>query len=300
MRLYQEGMLERARKYMGMPATSPQRPGAHGPGDANGGPPPPPGAPALRTPSGALPGGGPAGAGAPRGLGLENGGPGGAGLEGLSDVDRRQRELYARQQQLLREQRSADQEKLLACISGARAAGTALTLNPFCMAWRVVGVQAGRFDGADQERLLAGQPRRAQRSARGRRGAPGRARARGGCASLVPSPHGGPVRVRLSFRFYGFRALYADGARGAQRTWASTAAGRWRRWSSSAAACSGARSRRTAPCCSTRRATRARAARARPLAPRPAPPSAACCCRARRARPGTRAPPTGCNLAHGL
>jgi len=121
-RLYQEGMLERARKYMGMPATSPQRPGPHAPGDANGGAPPPPGAPALRMPSGALPGGGPAGPGAPRGLGLENGGPGGAGLEGLSDVDRRQRELYVRQQQLLREQRSADQEKLLACISGARAA----------------------------------------------------------------------------------------------------------------------------------------------------------------------------------
>ena len=31
-------------------------------------------------------------------------------------MDRRQRELYAKQQQLLREQRTADQEKLLAAI----------------------------------------------------------------------------------------------------------------------------------------------------------------------------------------
>lgn len=38
----------------------------------------------------------------------------------ISEMDRRQRELYAKQQQLLREQRSQDQEKLLACISGAR------------------------------------------------------------------------------------------------------------------------------------------------------------------------------------
>lgn len=42
-----------------------------------------------------------------------------AGLDGLSDVDRKQRELYTRQQQLLREQRTADQEKLLATISGS-------------------------------------------------------------------------------------------------------------------------------------------------------------------------------------
>lgn len=39
----------------------------------------------------------------------------------MSEMDRRQRELYAKQQQLLREQRSQDQEKLLACISGANA-----------------------------------------------------------------------------------------------------------------------------------------------------------------------------------
>ena len=32
-------------------------------------------------------------------------------------MDRRQRELYAKQQQLLREQRTADQEKLLAAIA---------------------------------------------------------------------------------------------------------------------------------------------------------------------------------------
>lgn len=36
----------------------------------------------------------------------------------MSDVDRKQRELYTRQQQLLREQRTADQERLLATVSG--------------------------------------------------------------------------------------------------------------------------------------------------------------------------------------
>ena len=39
-------------------------------------------------------------------------------LDGMSEVDRKQRELYTRQQQLLREQRTADQERLLATISG--------------------------------------------------------------------------------------------------------------------------------------------------------------------------------------
>ena len=43
---------------------------------------------------------------------------GAAGLDGMSDVDRKQRELYTRQQQLLREQRTADQERLLATVSG--------------------------------------------------------------------------------------------------------------------------------------------------------------------------------------
>ena len=42
----------------------------------------------------------------------------GASTEPLSEMDRRQRELYAKQQQLLREQRTADQEKLLAAIGG--------------------------------------------------------------------------------------------------------------------------------------------------------------------------------------
>lgn len=51
-------------------------------------------------------------AGGPR----ENGeGPDGAGL---SEMDRRQREIYNKQQQLLRDQRTADQEKLLLSISG--------------------------------------------------------------------------------------------------------------------------------------------------------------------------------------
>ena len=44
----------------------------------------------------------------------------------MSEVDRKQRELYTRQQQLLREQRTADQEKLLATISGLLVA----QLNP--------------------------------------------------------------------------------------------------------------------------------------------------------------------------
>ena len=47
-------------------------------------------------------------------------------LDGMSEVDRKQRELYTRQQQLLREQRTADQEKLLATISGLLVA----QLNP--------------------------------------------------------------------------------------------------------------------------------------------------------------------------
>lgn len=40
------------------------------------------------------------------------------GPGGESEMDRRQRELYVKQQQLLREQRAADQERLLTAISG--------------------------------------------------------------------------------------------------------------------------------------------------------------------------------------
>ena len=36
----------------------------------------------------------------------------------LNEVEKRQRELQTKQQQLLREQRTADQEKLLSCITG--------------------------------------------------------------------------------------------------------------------------------------------------------------------------------------
>ncbi len=39
-------------------------------------------------------------------------------IDALSDVDRRQKELYSRQQQLLREQRSQDQQHLLNAIAG--------------------------------------------------------------------------------------------------------------------------------------------------------------------------------------
>lgn len=42
----------------------------------------------------------------------------GADSAGLSEMDRRQREIYNKQQQLLRDQRTADQEKLLVSISG--------------------------------------------------------------------------------------------------------------------------------------------------------------------------------------
>jgi myosin-5 len=42
----------------------------------------------------------------------------GAGMEALSEMDRRQRELYSKQQQLLREQRTADQERLLTALRG--------------------------------------------------------------------------------------------------------------------------------------------------------------------------------------
>ena len=53
-------------------------------------------------------------------------------LDGMSDVDRKQRELYTRQQQLLREQRTADQEKLLSTISGLQAPSLCPTLQLVC------------------------------------------------------------------------------------------------------------------------------------------------------------------------
>ncbi|CAL8460835.1 g366 [Coccomyxa elongata] len=98
------GMLERARKYMGMPA-SPGRP-LPGIPDSNGST--PPGLPSsMRTPPTM---GAPLG---PRPTGsLENG-----DVAHLNEVERRQRELQSKQQQLLREQRTADQEKLLSCIT---------------------------------------------------------------------------------------------------------------------------------------------------------------------------------------
>lgn len=50
----------------------------------------------------------------------------------MSDVDRKQRELYTRQQQLLREQRTADQEKLLSTISGVQSFACSLTSSIWC------------------------------------------------------------------------------------------------------------------------------------------------------------------------
>jgi len=97
--------MERMRKYITIPNSPiPMR------ADANGN--------AVGAyPAGAGPRGPPA-AGMP-GRARENGDASVDG-GGLSEMDRRQREIYNKQQQLLREQRSADQEKLLACISGAR------------------------------------------------------------------------------------------------------------------------------------------------------------------------------------
>eukprot|EP00951_Prasinocladus_malaysianus_P048537 scaffold659661_cov48-Prasinocladus_malaysianus.AAC.1 len=37
---------------------------------------------------------------------------------GLTDIDKKQRDLEAKRQQLLKEQKAADQEKLLQCIAG--------------------------------------------------------------------------------------------------------------------------------------------------------------------------------------
>jgi len=68
----------------------------------------------------------------------------------LSEVDRRQRELYTKQQLLLREQRTADQEKLLAALASASDLGFTPGINggaPFaavlvfrcCLQWRAFG-----------------------------------------------------------------------------------------------------------------------------------------------------------------
>ena len=97
------GVMERMRKYITIPNSPiPMR------ADANG------------NAVGAYPANrGPLTAGMAAGRARENGDASVDG-GGLSEMDRRQREIYNKQQQLLREQRSADQEKLLACISGAR------------------------------------------------------------------------------------------------------------------------------------------------------------------------------------
>jgi len=67
----------------------------------------------------------------------------GAAPAPLSEVDRRQRELYTRQQLLLREQRSADQDRLLAAIAGEGLGFTpqgrplaALLVFRCCLQWK--------------------------------------------------------------------------------------------------------------------------------------------------------------------
>ncbi|CAL5219117.1 g891 [Coccomyxa viridis] len=119
------GMLERARKYMGMPAS----PGGRLPGmpEVNGALP----GHIMRTPPSM---GAPLG---PRASGsLENG-----DSAHLNEVERRQRELQSKQQQLLREQRSADQEKLLACITedlgfNMNRPVAALVIFRSCLQWK--------------------------------------------------------------------------------------------------------------------------------------------------------------------
>ena len=72
---------------------------------------------------------------------LPAGRPEGPSTEPLSEMDRRQRELYAKQQQLLREQRTTDQEKLLAAIGSnlgfhAGCPVAAITIFRCCLQWR--------------------------------------------------------------------------------------------------------------------------------------------------------------------
>ena len=85
------GMIDRAQRYMGSPSPSP----SHFSADANG----------SHTPKTPL------SARRMAGNGLHEG-------QEETEADRRQRELYSNQQHLLREQRSADQDKLLKAISG--------------------------------------------------------------------------------------------------------------------------------------------------------------------------------------
>ena len=104
-------MLDRARKYMGSPAMSP----GHATPDSNGYAHTPriPSSPGIaRRLSGSL--------------ATPDAAVDGSGGEG-SEVDRKQRELYNKQQHLLREQRTADQDRLLSSISGAHC-GCALLM----------------------------------------------------------------------------------------------------------------------------------------------------------------------------
>ena len=103
-----------------------------------------------------------------------------ASTEPLSEMDLRQRELYAKQQQLLREQRTADQEKLLAAIGvnlgfHDRRPVAALTIFRCCLQWKTfqadrtplfdriiatmgsqVGATGGGAQGLDSEGLKSG------------------------------------------------------------------------------------------------------------------------------------------------
>ena len=93
-------------------------------------------------------------------------------------MDRRQRELYAKQQQLLREQRTADQEKLLAAIAdnlgfaGGRPLA-ALVIFRCCLQWKTF--QADRTPRFDRIIATMGSQVGRGRAGRagGRQGIPG-------------------------------------------------------------------------------------------------------------------------------
>lgn len=68
------------------------------------------------------------------------------GGEGESEVDRRQRDLYSKQQHILREQRSADQEKLIKAISGTLQAISALHAGCSSIIHRAQELGIPKFD----------------------------------------------------------------------------------------------------------------------------------------------------------
>lgn len=95
----------------------------------------------------------------------------GATVDSLSDMDRRQRELYAKQQQLLREQRSADQERLLTALRADlgfvedRPVAAVLVFR-CCLQWKAF--QADRTPLFDRINLTMGEQVELQQEDNGR------------------------------------------------------------------------------------------------------------------------------------